>query len=190
MARKYLYDEIVHLSVLRFQPYFDVWDELVCPSPMFSPVSPFLPATHQIFPDLASFTFLHIVRSFPWLVGLLVGYQLWPLSLLLRWFYTQLKIPRIRNQSNPQNTKNTTKFRPKPPHLNRTLENKPWEKQTKKEERKNLPKPLPSFSFFRPLLFLLPTAIYINKIQIFAEVSVLFQQSLQSCNTTRKILFK
>ena len=32
---------------------------------------------------------------------------------------------------------------------------------TKKEG--NLPKPLPSFSFFRPLLSLLPTTIYIKK---------------------------
>ena len=47
----------------------------------------------------------------------------------------QLKISRIRNQSNPQNTKNTTKFGPKSPHLNRTLENKPSEKQTKKRRR-------------------------------------------------------
>ena len=37
----------------------------------------------------------------------------------------QLKISRIQNQSNPQNTKNTTKFGPKSPHLNRTLGNKP-----------------------------------------------------------------
>ena len=48
----------------------------------------------------------------------------------------------------------------------------------------NLPNPLPSFSFFRPLLYLLPTTIYINKIQIIADVSVLFQHPLQSCNTT------
>ena len=41
----------------------------------------------------------------------------------------QLKILKIRNQSNPQNTKNTTKFGQKSPHLNRTPENKPWEKQ-------------------------------------------------------------
>ena len=57
--------------------------------------------------------------------------------------------------------KKTTKFGPKSPHLNKTIK-----KQTKKEERKkegNLPKPLPSFSFFHPLLFLLPNTIYINK---------------------------
>ena len=45
-------------------------------------------------------------------------------------------------------------------------------KTNKKEGKKkegNLPKPLPSFSFFRPLSFLLPTAIYTNKTQIFAD---------------------
>ena len=74
----------------------------------------------------------------------------------------QLEIPRIRNHLNPQNTKITTKFGPKSPHLNKTIR-----KQTKKEERKkevDLPKPLPPFSLFRPLLSLLPTTIYVNKI--------------------------
>ena len=54
------------------------------------------------------------------------------------------------------------------------------EKTNKKEG--NLPKPLPSFSFFRPLLTLLPTTIYINKklkIKLLADVSVLFQHPIQ-----------
>ena len=41
-----------------------------------------------------------------------------------------------------------------------------YEKTNKKGGKKkegNLPKPLPSFSFFRPLLSLLPMTIYINK---------------------------
>ena len=61
----------------------------------------------------------------------------------------QLKISRIRNQSNPQNTKNTTKFGPKSPHLNRTLENKLWEnKQKRRKEKRRQPSKTPSFFFF------------------------------------------
>ena len=37
------------------------------------------------------------------------------------------------------------------------------QKKGGKKKEGNLPKPLPSFSFFRPFLSLLPTAIYINK---------------------------
>ena len=45
----------------------------------------------------------------------------------------QLKTSRTRSHSNPQKA---IKLGPKSSHLNTTLENKPWEKQTKKEERK------------------------------------------------------
>ena len=87
--------------------------------------------------------------------------------------------------SNPQNTKNTTKFGPKSPHFNKQpCENK--QKGGKKKEG-NLPKPLPSFFFFRPLLSLLPAIIYINKkikTKLLADVSLLFQHPLQD----RKLL--
>ena len=35
-----------------------------------------------------------------------------------KFIWSKLEISRIRNHSNPQNTKNTTKFGPKSPHLN------------------------------------------------------------------------
>ena len=47
-----------------------------------------------------------------------------------------------------------------------TLKKKNHEKSSKKEGKKkegNFPKPYTSFSFFRSLLSLLPTTIYINK---------------------------
>ena len=65
-----------------------------------------------------------------------------------------MKIKNFKNSKVIESPKykNTTKFGPKS-QVEKTLG-----KQTKKEERKkegNLPKPLPSFSFFRPLLSLL-----------------------------------
>ena len=79
-------------------------------------------------------------------------------------FLTQnllLKNSRIRNRSNLQNIKKTTKFDYNHDILTNNLEKTNLNGRKKKEG--NLPKPLPSFSFFRPLLSLLPTTIYINK---------------------------
>ena len=71
----------------------------------------------------------------------------------------QFKIPRIRNCSNPQKKDQlwTKKHYP-----NQTIMKK-TNKKKRKEKKGNLPKPLSSFSFFRPLLSLLPTTIYIKK---------------------------
>ena len=92
------------------------------------------------------------------------------------------KLISFLNQSNHQNTKNTTKFEPvtTPQQNTRKQTVRKTNKKGGKKKEVNLPKPLPSFSFFRPLLVLLLTTIYINKIYV----------PLQSCNTTRKKLFK
>ena len=50
----------------------------------------------------------------------------------------------------------TTKFGPKK-FLKINDYEKPTKKEARKEEEGNFPKPLPSFSFFRPLLSSLPT---------------------------------
>ena len=61
-----------------------------------------------------------------------------------------------------------------------------YEKINKKGGKKkegNLQKPLPSFSFFRPLLSLFLTTIYIKK--LLADDPVLFQYPLQSWNSNK-----
>ena len=70
----------------------------------------------------------------------------------------QFKIPRIRNRSNPQKNDQiwTKKHYP-----NQAIMRKTNKKGGKKKEG-NLPKPLPSFFIFRPLLSLFPTTIYIK----------------------------
>ena len=65
-------------------------------------------------------------------------------------YSTLFKISRIRNCSIPQNIK-TTKFGPK-----KFLKINDYEKPTKMKKKVNISKPFPSFSFFRPLLSLLP----------------------------------
>ena len=71
----------------------------------------------------------------------------------------QFKISRIRNCSNPQNIR-------KRPNLDKKISQKKrlWETNKKggKEKENNLQKLLPSFSFFRPLLSLLLTTIYVT----------------------------
>ena len=69
--------------------------------------------------------------------------------------YIQFKIPKTRNRLNPKKKDQiwTKKYYP-----NQTIMRKTNKKGGKKKEG-NLSKPLPSFSFFRPLLSLFPTTI-------------------------------
>ena len=98
-------------------------------------------------------------------------------------FETEFIFLRTRNRSNPQNTKNTTKFVPKsPPSTNN------YEKTNKKGGKKkesNLPKPPSSFSFFRPLLSSPLTNIYLKK-HYLRDFSVLFLHSLERWNSRKK----